>query len=175
MKNELTNEEKASAIIKVLLDDNKIDYQDLSDSLKGIGIIESNSNLSNKIQRGKFSLAFVLQILEATKKNLFIETLKNKEVITKEQFIESFMEINEIFRKTENDEIYETLEKAQDLLYKKIGLTNEIIDSIINMDNKIHYFDNPTEQDIGDFYDEIKKENEVSILANDLYSKIAKL
>ena len=67
-----------------------------------IGIIESNSYLSNKIQRCKFSFAFVLQILEATKKNLFIETLKNKEVITKEHFIESFMEINEIFRKTEN-------------------------------------------------------------------------
>ena len=175
MKNELKIEERASEIIKTLLNDNKIDYQDLSDSLKQIGIIESNSNLSNKIQRGKFSFAFVLQILEATNKKLFISISENKEVISKEQFVESFMEINEIFRKTDVDEIYNTLEKAQNLLYKKIGLTNEVIEAITNIDYEVHHFDNPTKEDIGNFYDEIKKENEASILANNLYNKIAKL
>ena len=46
------------------------------------------------------------------------------------------------------------------------------VDSIFNMDYKVKHFDNPTEQDIADFYDEIKKENEVSILANDLYKNV---
>lgn len=170
-------EEKASSLIKELLETHEIDYQYLSELLRNIGVSESNTNLSNKIQRGKFSFSFVLQILDVIKKELVLSpSNENKEVISKEQFIESFMETIELLKKTDTDEICKTLERTQDLLYKKIGLTNEVIEHINNGAwEKVHHSNNPTEQDIGDFYDEIKKENEVSILANSLYNKIAKL
>lgn len=170
-------EEKASSLIKELLETHEIDYQYLSELLRNIGVSESNTNLSNKIQRGKFSFSFVLQILDVIKKELVLSpSNENKEVISKEQFIESFMETIELLKKTDTDEIYKTLERTQDLLYKRIGLTNEVIEHINNgVWEKLHHSTNPTKQDIGDFYDEIKKENEVSILANNLYSKIAKL
>jgi hypothetical protein len=57
-------EEKARFLIVSELEKRNIDYIELSSMLEKIGINETNVNLSNKIQRGKFSFVFALEILD---------------------------------------------------------------------------------------------------------------
>lgn len=63
---------KARNFLKNILEDNSIDYTQLSTLLQKVGVNETNANLSNKIQRGKFSFSFVLQVLDVIDKDLSI-------------------------------------------------------------------------------------------------------
>lgn len=42
-----------------------LNYTEVSEKLKAIGVNESPQNISNKIGRGKFSAIFMLQVLKA--------------------------------------------------------------------------------------------------------------
>ena len=63
---------KARNFLKNMLEDNTIDYTQLSTLLQKVGVNETNANLSNKIQRGKFSFSFVIQVLDVIDKDLSI-------------------------------------------------------------------------------------------------------
>ena len=63
---------KARNFLKNILEDNSIDYTQLSTLLQKVGVNETNANLSNKIQRGKFSFSFVIQVLYVIDKDLSI-------------------------------------------------------------------------------------------------------
>lgn len=65
-------ESKSRNFLKNILEDNSIDYPQLSTLLQKVGVNETNANLSNKIQRGKFSFSFVLQVLNVIDKDLSI-------------------------------------------------------------------------------------------------------
>lgn len=65
-------ESKSRNFLKNILEDNSIDYPQLSTLLQKVGVNETNANLSNKIQRGKFSFSFVLQVLDVIDKDLSI-------------------------------------------------------------------------------------------------------
>ena len=67
---------KAKTIIKTELVKRDIDYPELADMMKKIGIDENRNNLSNKINRGTFSFIFVMQVFEA----LNIDTIDLKRV-----------------------------------------------------------------------------------------------
>ena len=56
---------KAKAIIKSELAKQDISYEKLSDMLHDIGVDENKMNISNKLNRGKFSFGFALQIFKA--------------------------------------------------------------------------------------------------------------
>ena len=66
---------KARTIIKTELAKRDIDYPELADMMKKIGIYENRNNLSNKINRGTFSFIFALQVFEA----LEIDNIKLKD------------------------------------------------------------------------------------------------
>ena len=66
---------KAKSIIKSELAKKDIDYIELAEMLKEIGVEDDNVNLSNKINRGTFSFIFALQIFEV----LDIKTLRLKD------------------------------------------------------------------------------------------------
>lgn len=59
--------QKAKTIIKSELAKQDIDYPHLAVLLEKIGIKEDNINLANKINRGAFSFAFVLQVFKVLK------------------------------------------------------------------------------------------------------------
>lgn len=63
---------KARNFLKNILENNSIDYTQLSTLLQKVGVNETNANLSNKIQRGKFSFSFVIQVLDVIDKDLSI-------------------------------------------------------------------------------------------------------
>ncbi len=81
MRNIKNYESKSRNFLKNILENNSIDYTQLSTLLQKVGVNETNANLSNKIQRGKFSLSFVLQVLDVIDKDLSltkkIEKCKN--------------------------------------------------------------------------------------------------
>ncbi len=56
---------KAKAIIKSELAKQDISYEKLSDMLHDIGVDENKMNIANKLNRGKFSFGFALQIFKA--------------------------------------------------------------------------------------------------------------
>ena len=56
---------KAKAIIKSELAKQDISYDKLSDMLHDIGVDENKMNIANKLNRGKFSFGFALQIFKA--------------------------------------------------------------------------------------------------------------
>lgn len=64
----MTQEEwyvKAKATIKSELAKQDISYEKLSDMLHDIGVDENKMNIANKLNRGKFSFSFALQIFKA--------------------------------------------------------------------------------------------------------------
>lgn len=65
-------ESKSRNFLKNILENNSIDYTQLSTLLLKVGVNETNANLSNKIQRGKFSFSFVLQVLDVIDEDLSI-------------------------------------------------------------------------------------------------------
>lgn len=56
---------QATATIKIELVKQNIEYGELSDKLKVIGIDEDKANIANKLSRGTFSFAYALQIFRA--------------------------------------------------------------------------------------------------------------
>lgn len=57
--------EKASNILKSILTRRNIKYHELATKLNRMGINETQSSVSNKINRGTFSFIFFIQCLEA--------------------------------------------------------------------------------------------------------------
>jgi hypothetical protein len=58
-------ETKAKNLLKSELRRKGVTYAQLADKLAEIGVSETERNLNNKISRGGFSAAFLLQCLEA--------------------------------------------------------------------------------------------------------------
>jgi uncharacterized protein DUF6471 len=58
-------ETKAKNILKAELKRKGMTYAQLAAKLEGIGVQETERNLNNKISRGGFSAAFLIQCLEA--------------------------------------------------------------------------------------------------------------
>lgn len=58
-------EKRAKVYLKIQMAKADIDYPRLAKLLKEKGINESRENLANKINRGKFSFAFAIAILDA--------------------------------------------------------------------------------------------------------------
>jgi hypothetical protein len=57
-------EQRAKIYIKTQMAKADIDYPKLAELLKEKGINETRENLANKINRGKFSFAFAIAILD---------------------------------------------------------------------------------------------------------------
>ena len=58
-------EEKAANILKAQLKLKGVTYAQLVDRLADIGVEEKEANIKNKLSRGKFTAAFLLQCMEA--------------------------------------------------------------------------------------------------------------
>jgi hypothetical protein len=58
-------EAKAANLLKAELKRKGVTYAQLVERLSGLGISEKEANVANKLSRGKFSAAFLLQCLEA--------------------------------------------------------------------------------------------------------------
>lgn len=58
-------EEKAANLLKAQLKLKGITYSQLVEKLEAIGVEEKEANIRNKLARGKFSAAFLLQCLTA--------------------------------------------------------------------------------------------------------------
>lgn len=58
-------EERAANLLKAQLKLKGITYSQLVDKLAEIGVDEKEANIRNKLSRGKFSAAFMLQCLSA--------------------------------------------------------------------------------------------------------------
>jgi hypothetical protein len=57
--------ERASGLLRAELGRRNLSYVDLAERLRAIGIMDTPKNLSNKIARGMFTAAFLLQCMEA--------------------------------------------------------------------------------------------------------------
>ena len=57
-------EEKAKNVLKGELKRKGVTYAQLAEKLTAIGVTETERNLNNKVSRGGFSAAFLLQCLE---------------------------------------------------------------------------------------------------------------
>ena len=64
-ENDRVWEDMATRIIKSALSLKGVNYPELSKRLRRLGIEETASSLSNKINRGAFKAAFLLQVLKA--------------------------------------------------------------------------------------------------------------
>lgn len=58
-------EARAANILKAELKRKGVSYSQLVDKLEGIGVNEKEVNIRNKLSRGKFTAAFMLECLEA--------------------------------------------------------------------------------------------------------------
>ncbi len=65
MKNEAEWSAQAKGLLKAELKRRGITYQELSSRLAALGVTETPENIANKISRGKFTVVFLLQCLEA--------------------------------------------------------------------------------------------------------------
>ena len=63
-------EDKAKALLKYTMSQKSADYEALAANLQAIGVEISVKGLENKISRGGFSSAFLLQCMEALEINL---------------------------------------------------------------------------------------------------------
>jgi hypothetical protein len=58
-------EEKAKALIKFAMSQRGVDFEGLAEHLASLGVSISPGGIANKISRGGFSTAFLLQCMEA--------------------------------------------------------------------------------------------------------------
>jgi len=65
MPNQTDWEAKAANLLKAELKRKGVTYAQLIERLAGIGISEKEVNVRNKLSRGKFSAAFMLQCLQS--------------------------------------------------------------------------------------------------------------
>jgi len=56
---------EASKIIKIELTKKGLDYEQLAQKMREIGIEETKANIANKLHRGTFSFAYALQIFKS--------------------------------------------------------------------------------------------------------------
>ena len=63
--NETEWQSRAKNLLKAELKRHGLSYKDLAEKLNAIGVRENERNLNNKISRGGFTAAFLLQCLEA--------------------------------------------------------------------------------------------------------------
>ncbi|MEZ5918246.1 MAG: DUF6471 domain-containing protein [Parvularculaceae bacterium] len=63
-------EEKAKALVKYAMSQRNVDFEALAEHLASMGISISPGGLANKISRGGFSAAFLLECMEALEINL---------------------------------------------------------------------------------------------------------
>lgn len=64
-------EAKARGIIRAEMARKNVTYAQLVEKLAAVGVQEDERNLRNKVSRGKFTAAFLLQALEALGANRF--------------------------------------------------------------------------------------------------------
>ncbi|HVX57563.1 MAG TPA: DUF6471 domain-containing protein [Candidatus Saccharimonadales bacterium] len=62
---ETTWQARAKALLKAELKRRDVSYRDLAERLTALGVPESERNIANKISRGGFTAAFLLQCLTA--------------------------------------------------------------------------------------------------------------
>ena len=62
-------QKQVKGLLKSELKKKDIGYKELSTRLKSIGVKESPENIANKISRGKFSMIFFIQCMEAIHTN----------------------------------------------------------------------------------------------------------
>lgn len=58
-------EDQAKGLLKSELKRRNVSYVQLVEKLAGIGVVDSEPNVRNKLSRGKFTAVFLLQCLEA--------------------------------------------------------------------------------------------------------------
>lgn len=58
-------EDKAANLLKAELKRRGVTYAQLVDKLAALGVSENEANIKNKLSRGKFSAAFMLECLSA--------------------------------------------------------------------------------------------------------------
>lgn len=58
-------EEKAANLLKAELKKRGVTYAQLVEKLAALGVSENEANIKNKLSRGKFTAAFMLECLEA--------------------------------------------------------------------------------------------------------------
>lgn len=63
-------EEKAKALLKFAMSQRNVDFEALAEHLASMGISISPGGLANKISRGGFSAAFLLECMEALEINV---------------------------------------------------------------------------------------------------------
>lgn len=63
-------EEKAKALLKFAMSQRNVDFDALAEHLATMGVSISPGGLANKISRGGFSAAFLLECMEALEINL---------------------------------------------------------------------------------------------------------
>jgi len=56
---------EASKIIKIELTKQDLDYEQLAQKMRDMGIDETKANIANKLHRGAFGFAYALQIFKA--------------------------------------------------------------------------------------------------------------
>lgn len=70
---------RSTIFLKKMISDNNLNYTKLAKQLNSKGIKENSKNLSNKIQKGKFSFEFVLQVAEILDKEIIVIDKKKKD------------------------------------------------------------------------------------------------
>jgi 3-mercaptopyruvate sulfurtransferase SseA len=65
MKTEADWDRQAKGIVKAELKRRGLTYEQLAEQLAAIGVRDSARNITNKINRGRFTAVFMLQCLEA--------------------------------------------------------------------------------------------------------------
>lgn len=58
-------EAKAKGLLKAELKRRGVTYAQLVEKLSGVGVVETEPNIRNKLARGKFTAVFLIQCLEA--------------------------------------------------------------------------------------------------------------
>ena len=65
MPDEIDWHAKVKGLLKAELKRRNVSYRDLAERLETVGVRETERNIANKISRGGFSAAFMVQCLEA--------------------------------------------------------------------------------------------------------------
>lgn len=65
MRNGRNWQAQAKGLIRAELARRQLGYKDLSERLDKLGVHETERNLSNKINRGTFTVVFLLQVMDA--------------------------------------------------------------------------------------------------------------
>jgi hypothetical protein len=58
-------EAKVKGLLKAELKRRNVSYAQLVEKLAGVGVVDSEPNIRNKLSRGKFTAVFLIQCLEA--------------------------------------------------------------------------------------------------------------